>query len=99
MADTIFKIPKLKGSSNYDIWAIRIQSILIEKGYLDYINTDYTTIIQEDNSEVNLESIANKATALIKLSLEDGPLLQTRFLDNPYTLWNTLRNLYEATGF
>jgi hypothetical protein len=41
MADTIFKIPKLKGSSNYDIWSIRVQAILVEKGYLEVIADNY----------------------------------------------------------
>jgi hypothetical protein len=32
------KLPKLKGSNNYDIWAIRIEAILVEKGLYNYIN-------------------------------------------------------------
>jgi hypothetical protein len=84
MADTILKIPKLKGSSNYDIWSIRVQSILVEKGYLEVIAEDYINQTLDDSA--NLEQIANKATALIKLSLEDGPLLQTRFIENPFIL-------------
>jgi hypothetical protein len=107
MAETIFKIPKLKGSENYDIWSLRLESIIIEKGYYDYIIADYsssisyTEAINSNNNTkvVELEEIANKATALIKLSLEDGPLLQTRFIKNPYTLYTTLKNLYCAQGF
>ncbi|XPS72906.1 hypothetical protein M3J07_005050 [Ascochyta lentis] len=95
MLDSI-KLPKLKGSANYSIWAIRMQAIIVEKGYLAYILNNPATIV--DNIE-NLDENAYKATAIIKLALEDGPLLQTQFINNPYTLWNTLKNLYEAKGF
>lgn len=87
------KLPKLKGSSNYDIWAIRIEAILVEKGYYRYILNNPAT----ENS--TLDDNAYKAAALIKLALEDGPLLQTRYLDNPFLLWNSLKDLYEAKGF
>ena len=90
MQDT-FKIPKLKGSQNYDIWSIRIQAIIIEKGYSNYILEDTSSNILEEN--------ALKTTAIIKLALEDGPLLQTRFISNPYTLQISLENLYRAKGF
>jgi hypothetical protein len=95
MLDSI-KLPKLKGSANYDLWAIRLEAIIVEKGYLSYILNNPATI--ENNIETLGEN-AYKATALIKLALEDGPLLQTRFISNPYILWNTLKNLYEAKGF
>jgi hypothetical protein len=95
MLDSI-NLPKLKGSINYDLWAIRIEAIIVEKGYLSYILNNPATIV---NNTETLEENAYKATALIKLALEDGPLLQTRFINYPYILWNTLKNLYEAKGF
>jgi len=85
MADTIFKIPKLKGSSNYDIWSIRIEAILIREGYYSIMsNTDFTSLTLEETTL--LEEKLTKATSIIKLSLEDGPLLQTRFISNPSIL-------------
>jgi len=78
-----FKIPKLKGSLNYDIWAIRIEAIIVEKGYLSYIINNSATIV---NNTETLDENAFKTTAIIKLHLEDGPLLQTRFISNSYTL-------------
>ena len=115
MADTIFKIPKLKGSDNFDIWAIRIENILIKENFYNFILDDYTTpentesiILESQSANPNEERLdilsrtrisANKATSIIKLSLEDGPLLQTRFISNPYILWVTLKNLYSAQGF
>lgn len=81
MLDITSKIPKLKGSQNYDIWAIRIEAVIVEKGYLAYILNNPATIDTE-----TLDENAYKTTALIKLALEDGPLLQTRFISNPYVL-------------
>jgi hypothetical protein len=44
MSDSeIFKIPKLKGSSNFDIWSLRLESILTKDNLINYILADYTT--------------------------------------------------------
>lgn len=92
MLDT-FEVPKLKGSLNYELWAIRLEAIIVEKGLLAYITHNSATI---DNT---LDENALKATTSMKLSLEDGPLLQTGFISNSYTLSTTLGNLYKARGF
>jgi hypothetical protein len=97
MSDSIFKINKLKGSINHDLWVIRIEALLTREGYLDVITSDITALTFEEHKL--LEEKALKATSFIRLSLEDGPLLQTRFISNPVILWNTLKNLYEAKGF
>jgi hypothetical protein len=101
MSDSeIFKIPKLKGSSNFDIWSLRLESILTKDNLIDYILADYTTASNyNETSSLELTTTANKVSSLVKLSLEDGPLLQTRFIKNPYTLYTTLKNLYCAQGF
>jgi hypothetical protein len=95
MLDAI-KLPKLKGSLNYDLWAIRIEAIIVEKGYSSYILSNPATIV---NNTETLDENAYKTTAIIKFALEDRPLLQTRFISNSYILWNTLKNLYKAKGF
>lgn len=95
MLDT-FKIPKLKGSLNYDIWSIRITASIIERGFSNYIARNLA--VSYNNIE-QLEEDALKTTALIKLALEDDSLLQSRFINNPYILWISLENLYKATGF
>jgi hypothetical protein len=108
MADTVFKIPKLKGSQNFDIWSLRIESIITKEGFLDFILEDYSSSEQYREQKANLaeptkltelDVRASKVISLIRLSLEDSPLLQTRFIKNPYTLYNTLKNLYCAQGF
>ena len=68
MLDTL-KIPKLRSSLNYDLWGIRLEAIIVEKGLYAYITNNPSTI---DNT---LDKNALKITAIIKLSLEDEPLL------------------------
>jgi hypothetical protein len=77
MSDSeIFKIPKLKGSSNFDIWSLRLESILTKDNLIDYILADYTTASNyNETTSLELTNIANKVSSLVKLFLEDGPLL------------------------
>ena len=82
--DNIFKIPRLIGSSNYDIWSIKIEALLIQQGYLDVMTTEITPLTAQESSL--LEEKASKAVSYIRLSLADGPLLQTRYITNPYVL-------------
>jgi len=35
MSESVLKITKLQGSSNWDLWAIRMEAVLTEKGYYD----------------------------------------------------------------
>ena len=89
-----FKIQRLKGSINYDIQSLRIETILIDK---DYINIIVPTILIEDADkaikEASEKSLIEKsliekslidkrliekslsAAAIIKLCLEEGPLI------------------------
>ena len=92
-------IPKLLGQSNYEIWSLRMQSVLIEKGLGDYIIASFpTTGLTEDNvKEIKLK--ADRALALIRLSISDGPLLQIRNIITPLEAWNSLKNLYSPQGF
>ena len=84
MADTIFKIPKLKGSQNFDIQLLRLESIITKEGFLDFILEDYTSSkiykqqkanLVEPAKLIELDIRASKVISLIRLSLEDGPLL------------------------
>src|SRR3981189_1011915 len=58
-----------------------------------------------DLNELAPEEITNrtqrsyKAAALIRLSLEDGPLIQTRGITDAMALWDRLKALYEPKGF
>jgi len=92
MADSTLKIPKLQGSSNWDIWALQMEAVLIEKGYYDIMIT--TEIITPEQV-----LLAKKAISIIRLSLGDGPLLQTKTITSPTILWNELKILYKPKGF
>ena len=108
MADSIFKIPKLSNSDNWDIWSLRIEAILIEKGYLDVCQTSEESYIESianldpREGEARLEArraLSLKALAYIRLALADGPLLQTKSIRDPYKLLKALGGLYESKGF
>ena len=90
----MLKITRLQGSSNWDLWAIRMEAVLTEKGYYEVMTSPTTTPATTEQ-----ESMLKKALAYIRLALSDGPLLQTRNIDDPRTLWTTLGSLYKPKGF
>ena len=67
-----FAFNRLKGQQNYTFWSLRIESYLIEKGCFKAIS--------DDNIE---DDIKAKALAIIRLSIEDGPLLQIQNKTSP----------------
>lgn len=90
MADsTVLRIPKLIGSENWEIWSIRMEAVLTEKGYYEIMTSE----------EPNNLTQSKKALAYIRLALADGPLLQTRNIDDPRKVWTALKQLYEPKGF
>lgn len=115
MSESVLKITKLQGSSNWELWAIRMEAVLTEKGYNDVItpkeepetadskpqtrsaSKKAETGTETDDTE--RQTRAKKAIAYIRLSLADGPLLQTRNISDPCQLWAKLKALYEPKGF
>lgn len=99
----IAKFPKLKGSTNYEIWSIRMEAVLTEKDYLDVMTS--IDLSQYHDEAIVKELLAKRsersyrAAAIIRLSLEDGPLIQTRGINDALTLWERLKALYEPKGF
>jgi len=82
-------IPKLIGQSNYEVWSLRVESLLV-KGSL-------SEAIEEGSNpkpEIDLKALAN-----IRLTIEDGPLLQIRHSTTALEAWNLLKNLYSPKGF
>ena len=52
MADSsIFRVPKLKGSSNYDMWALRIEAVLIQQDCYEILTIDPEEIEKKKDSE------------------------------------------------
>ena len=68
--ESLLKIPKLRGSENWDIWSLRMEAVLIEKGYYEVLTTNQPK--PEDLAEWEINR--KKALAYIRLALEDGPL-------------------------
>lgn len=97
----VTKLPKLVGSSNYDLWSIRMEALLIEKDYIEVMNNPISLEAAGNNEALYQQLLAksNKACALIKLTLGDGPLLQSRYCNDAYILWNSLKKLYSQQGF
>jgi hypothetical protein len=84
--ESALKINKLTGSSGWELWQLRMQSILVEKGYWfvigdNYMEVDDGTILNEVITEKR-----DKALAYIQLYLGDGSLLQIRQMTNPKEL-------------
>ena len=98
MGDSALKIPKLQGSSNWDIWALQMEAVLIEKGYYDVMTIDIS-IVANPTKKAELELLARKAISIIRLFLGDRPLLQTKSVSNPSQLQNELKALYKPKGF
>ena len=83
-------IPKLKGATNYEIWALRTKSYLIKEGLKDSLD-NIPPIISQD---INDKTLAN-----IRLLIEDGPLLQIQYINTAKEAWDSLNNLYSSKGF
>ena len=83
-------IVKLKGASNYEVWALRIDSVLIKEGLKEAIINSPPNVEQEKDE---------KALADIRLLIEDGPLLQIQHITSAKGAWDSLKTLYGSEGF
>ena len=98
MGDPALKIEKLAGAANWELWQLRMQSLLIGKEYWNVVGGDGMEV--DDGPDVEkLRELESKALAYIRLHLRDGPLLQTRQVKKPKDLWDKLKALYEPKGF
>ena len=62
-------ITKLTGQSNYEVWSLRVQSLLVKRSLSNAIVDDGASLKTETDQ---------KALATIRLTIEDRPLLQIR---------------------
>ena len=88
------KDPKLKGSLNFELWLILIRALLTEKELVDSETGDFT-----DQWETTNVVKSRRALTLIRLYLDDGPLLNTKHITSPGSIIRTLKTLYEPKGF
>ena len=72
MTESILKIACFTGSSNWDLWNIRMQAILTEKGYYNVIINPNPANNANSNSFKELQL---KALAFIRLAFANRPLL------------------------
>ena len=98
MGDSGHHITKLRGTANWEIWALRMEAVLTEKGYYDVMTGSLPPEEQAEDFRIHTAK-SGKALASIRLACEDGPLLQIRNFDTPQGAWTELKRLYEATGF
>src|SRR6185312_6657580 len=56
-------------------------------------------ILEYQSYLANRKAQSFQAASLIRLLLEDGPLLQTRNIEDASFLWNRLQALYQPRGF
>jgi hypothetical protein len=88
-----YKYPKLKGSANYKIWRLRTEAVLLEKGYNDVLYPNTDNIDPEYANTLRIKG--QRAAAVIRLSLEDGPLIQTEGISDANDLLGALKTLYD----
>ena len=68
------KILRLQGSSNWELWAIRMEAVLTEKGYYDVMIPAAGPSMSESDIILRNDR-AKRALAYIRLALCDGPLM------------------------
>jgi len=105
MAESILKIPKLLGSSNWDLWSIRMEAILIEKGYYDVMAISLDTIDLSTYTPEQINSIrdkSNKACAYIRLAIKASPQYfraKLELINKALTLLNKVLFILSALPF
>jgi hypothetical protein len=78
--NSLFRFQRLKGSQNWEFWALRMEAYIIDKGYETalYPVVLYDETGTKEDYEVYLrdrETKSLKASALIRLAVKDGPLI------------------------
>ena len=63
----ITKFPKLIGSSNYDLWSIRMEALLVERDYADVKNNAVTLEAAGNNESLYRELLVKTNKASVKL--------------------------------
>ena len=79
--NSLFRFQRLKGSQNWEFWALRMEAYIIDKGYETAL---YLVVLYDEKTgteqdyEVYLrdrETKSLKASILIRLAIEDEPLI------------------------
>jgi hypothetical protein len=94
MDSTKSSFAKLNGSSNYQVWSIKMRSYLIAQDLWDIMAASSTK-----DSAQNLKSQNSKAVSLIILSCEDHIIRTLDPNDFAFNIWKKLEKLYGQVGF
>src|SRR5579871_2212750 len=83
-------------ASNYQTWKVMVQMILIEKDLWDIVSRDYAKPADTASQAEKLDwkRKADKARAIIILSISSSELVYTNNITNPVELWTKLENIY-----
>ena len=88
------QIAKLNGSSNYQVWSIKMKMYLIAQDLWDVIEITPSKAVAE-----KLQSQNSKALSAIFLSCEDHIIRNLDPDDLAATTWKKLQKLYGQVGF
>lgn len=94
MDPTKSSFAKLDGSSNYQVWSIKMRSHLIAQDLWEVVD-----ISSAKNLAQNLKSLNSKAVSLIILSCEDHIIRTIDPNDLAASIWKKLEKLYGQVGF
>ena len=83
------KVPKLLGSSNYELQAIQIKVALTAKDLASFLT-------RAEGAKSNKD---DKALSYIQLACVDGPLLYILVIDSPLNIQKHLERLYTPHRF
>ena len=82
--NTLYRFPRLKGSQNWEFWALRMEAFIIDKGYDSALYpeipmSEFTSKAGDINAYNSYlqdrKAKSLKAAALIRLAIEDGSLI------------------------
>jgi len=89
-------VPKLQGSINYDVWALRASAFLTKEGLRSTITEPLADAVAMDATSI---SNNDKALSCIVLLIEDGPLLYIQHETLAWKAWKLLKEYYQPRGF
>ncbi len=93
-AKSLGGVPKLKGTENYDVWAMKAAQLLIREDFYDAIEpTD------EDKADKSFSKKNRQARATIILTLDDAILEHAKRATTAKELWEPLKELFSLAGF
>ena len=97
-----YQIEPLFDEDNYELWSIRMKTLLSKKRIRDYVtikNYNSQLLVENDSTTRNMFKDVERAASLILLNLYEGSLLQIQHIVNSYDIWIALKNLYNSKEF